>query len=78
MWESPDKPETLLHVPYGYMLLLQGDVVHAGGLPNESKAGPAYTLVHCFLLTDVCDIDPDRTYIDHVHEYSYHEHSKFT
>ena len=72
VWHAPHKEETLLHIPYGCMLLLRGDTVHAGGLPSTTNAGPAYTRIHFYLPTAPGDVDWDMTYSDKNEEYYYH------
>jgi len=72
VWDAPGNEEILLHIPYGYMLLLRGDTVHAGGLPDESKVGPSYTRLHFYIPTGVGDIDWDMTYADKDDIYYYH------
>jgi len=72
VWDAPGKPESLIHIPYGYMLFLRGDTVHAGGLPDELKAGPSYKRIHFYIPTALGDVDWDMTYADKDEEYYYH------
>lgn len=72
VWDAPQKEENLLHIPYGCMLLLRGDTVHAGGLPSKKNAGPTYTRIHFYLPTAPGDVDWDMTYSDKNDEYYYH------
>jgi hypothetical protein len=57
IWTGPGNAKAL-HIPYGSMLLLRADVVHAGGLPSKEKFGNPYTRLHMslpFRKTDILD-----------------------
>jgi hypothetical protein len=53
-----------IHIRYGHILCLSGDVVHCGGLPNLpnglSHTGNRYKRLHFYFLTNAGDL-PDNT-----------------
>lgn len=67
VWEGPEEPMNCVYIPYGFMLLVRGDVLHAGGLPPDVSPGKEYLRLHCFIPTERGDVSsPNLSYDDDV------------
>jgi hypothetical protein len=67
LWNGPGTAIPFL-IPYKKMLLIRGDVVHAGGLPKEyDHCGKEYDAIHLYLPNHEDDADQKRV--------CYHDHS---
>jgi len=58
LWNGPGKVISFL-IPYGKMLLIRGDVVHAGGLPEGEHKGKEYDGLHLYLPNNSLDINQE-------------------
>jgi hypothetical protein len=58
LWNGPGKVIPFL-IPYGKMLLIRGDVVHAGGLPEGEHEGKEYDGLHLYLPNNSLDINQE-------------------
>ena len=66
LWSGPGNAIPFL-IPYGKMLLIQGVVFHAGGLPKEvDHNGKEYDGIHLYLPNHPLDINQQQICIhDH-------------
>jgi hypothetical protein len=60
VWSGPGTA-TPVFIPYGHMLLLRGDVVHAGGLPRGiNHSGKEYDRIHFYLPNYGTDVNQGK------------------
>jgi hypothetical protein len=64
VWCGPG-PSMLIHIKYGQILFLRGDVVHCGGLPQHvDHANKQYPRLHFYFLTNPADHPGNNIYHD--------------
>jgi len=57
VWDDDAKESTCIHVPYGCLLLLQDDVIHGGGFPEQcTLIGQTLKWLHMYLPVQKGDV----------------------